>query len=339
MFCSKCAYELPAVAKFCVRCGARTQPSLASEQLLGSFCVNCGKPYDPSHKFCNYCGHLIPHPEIQSEPTALPENVAPPSATTEPKSQSEPIPLISTPTAVGHTQTASALYALFTVLYLAAALSFSCAIFAAAHAFGHNDLGDAATVVLIVSLLATSVLAVSAIRAWRRIVASAELKQRPRRVVIKAVVLALLLFTIFAVAGYTIGQNGAEAAQVTTDLAELQKVRDRVSKARSPNGSATIGWYIQMYKSIEPDVDRLEIILHRLVREYPIYRARFSQNDSSVSDSVSGFNVGIRRMDLLQKQIAVAKRIDGLDATAQMKIWHSEMIPLVDQEDALDKSK
>ena len=94
-----------------------------------------------------------------------------------------------------------------------------------------------------------------------------------------------------------------------------------------------------MYKSIEPDVDRLEIILHRLVREYPIYKAKFSQNDSSVSDSVSGFNVGIRRMDLLQKQIAVAKRIDGLDATAQMKIWHSEMIPLAAQEDALDKSK
>ena len=339
MFCSKCAYELPAVAKFCVRCGARTQPSLASEQLLGSFCVNCGKPYDPSHKFCNYCGHLIPRPEIQSEPTALPENVGPLSATTEPKSQSEPIPLISTPTAVGHTQTASAPYALFTVLYLAAALSFSCAIFTVAHALGHNSLGDAATVFLIISFLTACLLALPVIRTWRRIVATAELKQRPRRVVIKAAVLALVVFSIFASAGYTIGQNGAEAAQVISDLAELQTIGNRVSKSRSPNGTPTIAWYIQMYKSIEPDVDRLEIVLHRLVREYPVYRAKFSQNDTPVADTVSGFNVGIRRMDLLEKQIAVAKRIDGLDATTQVTIWSSEMIPLANQEDALDKSK
>jgi hypothetical protein len=58
-----------------------------------------------------------------------------------------------------------------------------------------------------------------------------------------------------------------------------------------------------------------------------------------VAESIAGFNTGIRRMALLKKQIAVAKRIDGLDQNDQMIIWENEMLPLLKQEDALDKSK
>ena len=60
MFCRNCACELPAVAKFCIRCGSlvATPTSVSATQRL--FCVNCGEPYDPSYKFCNYCGHPLP---------------------------------------------------------------------------------------------------------------------------------------------------------------------------------------------------------------------------------------------------------------------------------------
>jgi hypothetical protein len=88
MFCSNCACELPAIAKFCVRCGSRvhsppaTPPTLPAHATLGPVCVNCGKPHDPSHQFCNNCGQPLsqgqtqttqppPSPVADSEPAEI----------------------------------------------------------------------------------------------------------------------------------------------------------------------------------------------------------------------------------------------------------------------------
>ena len=150
---------------------------------------------------------------------------------------------------------------------------------------------------------------------------------------------AILFGTISAGVGYVIGQNRAEAANIKADLSEMQDTGDRIYKARTPNGSVTFDWYIQMYKSIEPSVDHLDVVLHRLVNEYPSYGAKFPQNDQAASTVISNFNTGIRRMDLLKKQIDVAKRIEGLDGDVQRLVWRNEMIPLLEQEDALDKTK
>jgi hypothetical protein len=309
-----------------------------NDLLPSSFCVNCGKQYDPSHKFCNYCGHLIPRTEAQRAPSNMPENSDPLS--TVPDDHAElAVRLDSMATILANPQTPSAPYATFTLWYLAFAFASSCAIFTVAHALGYNTFGDAATLFLIASLLAACFFAIPGIRTWRRIIATAEPKQRPGRVVIKAVVLALLLFTIFAVAGYTIGRNDAEATQITADVVEMRSIGARVTEARNQTGLVTIDSFIQMYKSIEPDVNRLEVVLHKLVTEYPSYGSKFTGEYSSVSKTISDFNVGIHRMDLLKKQIAVAKRMDGLDENTQRSIWRSEMLPLLEQEDALDKSK
>ena len=72
MFCHNCACELPTVAKFCVRCGSRVEGPATAHATLGSSCVNCGKPYDPSHEFCNYCGHPVSHAQTQGAPTDPP---------------------------------------------------------------------------------------------------------------------------------------------------------------------------------------------------------------------------------------------------------------------------
>jgi hypothetical protein len=340
MFCSKCACELPSVAKFCVKCGTRTHSPVTAGSLPGSFCVNCGKQYDPSYKFCNFCGQAIPHPETQNQRSDTAETV------------NEPLPQPSTGSALPispmpppiQAQPTRAPYAAFTVWYLAALLSCSCAIFTIACGVGGRSIGDIATVVLIVSLVAACVLVVAEGRTWHRIVAiepanDIALKKRRRRVLVKAIVFAIVFGAISAGVGYVIGQNGAEAAQIKADLSEMQKTGDRISKARTPNGSVTIDWYIQMYKSIEPSVNHLDVVLHRLVNEYPSYGAKFPQKDQTASTVISNFNTGIRRMDLLKKQIDVAKRIEGSDADVQSLVWRTEMIPLFAQEDALDKSK
>ena len=313
MFCPKCACELPAVAKFCVRCGTPTHSPVTADSSPGSFCVNCGKRYDPSYKFCNFCGHPLPHPETENQPSGAPEAVTelppqPPAGLA--------LPILPTPPVV-RAQTTSAPYAAFTVWYLASVLSCSSAIFTIACGVGGKRIGDVATMVLIVSLVVGCILVVAAAKTWHRIVAiepanDVALEKRRRRVLVKAAVFAILFATISAGVGYVIGQNGAEAAQIKADLAEMQDTGDRISKARTPPGSVTFDWYIQMYKSIEPSVDHLDVVLHRLVNEYPSYGAKFPQNDQTASRVVSNFNNGIRRMDLLKKQIDVAKRIERL---------------------------
>jgi hypothetical protein len=47
----------------------------------------------------------------------------------------------------------------------------------------------------------------------------------------------------------------------------------------------------------------------------------------------------IRRSELLKKQIATAKKISELDEYQQAAAWQGDMIPILEEEDALDKSK
>jgi hypothetical protein len=65
MFCPNCSCELPAVAKFCVKCGPRVEVPATTPRMSGSACLNCAKPLDSSDKFCSYCGHEVMHSHSQ----------------------------------------------------------------------------------------------------------------------------------------------------------------------------------------------------------------------------------------------------------------------------------
>jgi hypothetical protein len=220
----------------------------------------------------------------------------------------------------------------------------SCAVFIIGYAFGADSWGDKATICLVASMLTGSAALIACRKMWHRIVAiegvgNFILKRRRRRVLLKAAVFVLVFFGIFGFVGNVIGQNGAEAAQVKSDLLELKILGDRISRSRTPDGPAAIGWYVQMYRAIEPDVNHLDIVLHRLMTEYPSYNAKFPHEDPQTSENTSGFGTGIRRMALLKKQIAVAKKIDEVDQGEQMTMWQMEMHPILEEEEALDKAK
>jgi hypothetical protein len=342
MFCPKCAYELPAVAKFCVRCGSRVEAPATQHPAIGSFCVNCGRPYDSSYKFCNYCGHPVPQPKTQNEPATAAENESVP-----------PMQILDSAAAVSHppeattsraTQKTGSPYAVFTVWYLVSTMLFSCAVFIVAYVFGADSWGNMVMFFLVAVLLAGLASVIACCKVWNRIVANEDdagggFRRRRRRVLLKAIAFVLVFFMISAVVGNIIGQNGVEAAQVNSDLLQVKTLGDRISKSRTPDGSVTISWYIQMYRSIEPDVNHLDAVLRRLAAEYPSYDAKFPHEDSHKSETISGFQTGIRRMALIKKQIAVAKKIDEVDQSDQMTMWQMEMRPVLDEEEALDKSK
>lgn len=75
MYCPNCACELPAIAKFCVRCGAKTgfaaagfgaqpgSPTPVSESNAGgdhAYCGRCGAKSLPGNQFCTKCGNALP---------------------------------------------------------------------------------------------------------------------------------------------------------------------------------------------------------------------------------------------------------------------------------------
>jgi Double zinc ribbon len=340
MFCQKCGCELPAIAKFCSECGSRADlPTAIPEQ--GSFCVNCGKPYDQSYKFCNYCGHLLPDAHFQSkrEPPAR-EPVKEPSSLAQSQQAQPTVTDNSLPSSL---KVWKVPYAAFTLWFLASVGSCSCAFFTAAYAVGRNSFGDITITLFTFSLIATVFLVAAMKRTWNKVVlsessADAGRKWRRNRILIKAAVLAILFLSMSAGVGYVIGLNGAEAAQVLTDFAQMRTLGDRISKARSPNGDQGIPWYIEMYKSIEPDVTSLDVVLHRLTNEYPSYIEKFPDGDTEGPKTMSDLNIGLRRMALLKQQIAVAKTMGGLSPAEQSSIWTSEMYPLLKEEDALDNT-
>jgi hypothetical protein len=235
----------------------------------------------------------------------------------------------------------SAPYATFVSLALLSALFISVVVFNVADGLARS-LWDA-TISTVIATVVAVLLARSARRAWRRVVAvepeaDAMLKRRHRRVLRNSAIIVLLFFTSAAIVGAAIGQNRAEAVQLAADLDRMNTVGDRISKARS-GVEATIPSYVQMYKTIEPDVQELEPTLRRLKTELALYDGKFPAQHEQTSKSIAGMETGLRRMALLKQQIEVSKQIEALDPNQQFAAWKAQMQPLLDSEEALDKAK
>lgn len=79
MKCTKCQFENPEKAKFCIECGNR----------LEFTCPQCSNVNPPGSKFCNKCGHNLAKPAIPSESSPPSEQPDLPSAPPEPAPLSE----------------------------------------------------------------------------------------------------------------------------------------------------------------------------------------------------------------------------------------------------------
>jgi tellurite resistance protein len=94
-----------------------------------------------------------------------------------------------------------------------------------------------------------------------------------------------------------------------------------------------------MYAGIESDVNKYSTALLRLRNELPVYNSKFPNEAAAMQKYSNTIEREIRRSDLLKKQIAAAKQIALLYEYQQGPAWRSEMLPILEAEDALDKSK
>lgn len=300
------------------------------------FCVNCGKPYNPSDNFCNHCGHPLSSSVGQSGASAVDEAIAAQPlvdvTTTETHIQS------AAPASPSNQHQETAPYATFVLRLLSSSLLISLAIFNVADGLARNRWG--ATVSTAVAMLAAILLARSAQKTWRRVIAAEpktgpNLKRRHRNVLATGVVIVVLFFVVSAIVGTAIGQNRAEAAQLNADLEQMAALGDRIRKSRSAV-EPTISSYVQMYKAIEPDVQDFESNLRRLRTELDVYDAKFPGQHQETSKTIVGVETELRRVELLKQQIAVAKQLEVLDPRQQWAVWQSQMQPLLAREEALD---
>ncbi len=337
------------------------------------FCVNCGKACEQSYKFCNHCGYLLPSNVGQSAVEGAPGQLvlraaasvdAPPETAafqagllrSHRTLQCPKCGLISregsircdcgfsfAPTAVEQQAEAapplkSAPYATFVLLVLGSAFFISVVVFNVAGGLARNHWE--ATVSTAVAAVAAILLARSAWSAWHRVVAvepetDAMLKNRHRRVLRNSTIILLLFFSSAAIIGAAIGRSGAEAVQLAADQERIATVGERVSKARGAV-EATIPSYVQMYKTIEPDVLVLEPVFRRLKTELTVYDGKFPAQHEQTSKSLAGVEVALRRIALVKQQIDVAKEIEALDPNQQFPTWKTQMQPLLDSEKTLD---
>jgi zinc-ribbon domain len=170
------------------------------------FCINCGKPYEPSHKFCNYCGYPVPQSGEPQEDDRAAEPIvaaATPEAIAEvPGSRGPELPTV---TSAPMPAVECAPYARFVSLVLAFVLLISVLAFNIAEAFVRNRWEN--TILSVVVLLGASLLARSANAAWRRVGAAepeadVTLKRRHRRVLRNSVIISLLFLASAAVVSF-----------------------------------------------------------------------------------------------------------------------------------------
>jgi hypothetical protein len=235
---------------------------------------------------------------------------------------------------------ASAPYARFTVQSLIFCLCTSVGVFAFFDALARNT---TAFVVEAVSIVLSLFMGWIVWKTWKNILKSEsqnelKFKHRVRNALVTSLVFFFLYLGLAALLGSIIGQNRAEAAQFNFDIENQKELAARITKARSAV-SDTIPSYLAMYAGIESDVNKYSTALLRLRNELPVYNSKFPNEAAAMQKYSNTIEREIRRSDLLKKQIAAAKQIALLYEYQQGPAWRSEMLPILEAEDALDKSK
>lgn len=454
MFCPNCACELPAVAKFCVKCGSRIKapPNVRLASVI--FCMNCAKPLELSDKFCSACGQKVMRPadiqetsseggkkniEKQAEhysrqsnddlvrlsaefsdltetaqralvgemakrglrptvpipeppitdasasrrsdrdeslswdyekmsdeelqqlctaykrlqkqiPDSLRDELAVRASGVQAVSMPSPAPtqvgpqpttvaqaMPETTQASTSVNSKSAPYAKFVVQLLLACLSASVGIFAFFDASARNSSA------LAVEALSGVLAIVFGWLSWMtyKVIADSESKSEPgrsRKALVTSLVLILLYLGLAALLGSLIGENRAEAIQLNSDIEHQKELADRITKARNAV-SDSIQSYLDVYAEIDSDVKDYSSTLLRLRQEVSLYNGKFPQQAASMRSYANTIEKEIRRSDLLKRQVASAKHIASLDAYQRVVAWRSDMVPILEEEDALDKSK
>ncbi len=191
----------------------------------------------------------------------------------------------------------------------------------------------------LIGLIATG-LSFASRRMWARNVApliSLETSTRNmRRITTTTTTIGILLICTAILLGWLIGISRKQLRALDVDLAKYAAIGENISQARNKAGD-TIADYVRMYEMIEPDVVALQTCNSRLILELGDYDKEFPEYHAQTARSMENVTITQRRMALLTKEIAVAKRVKTMEPEEQRAVWLGELVPIAQEEDKLDK--
>jgi hypothetical protein len=145
-----------------------------------------------------------------------------------------------------------------------------------------------------------------------------------------------VLFTIIASAvGFGIGTSGNETHRLLSDEDQYTEIGKRISDQRN-SAARTVPAQIAMYDRLEPDVRAFASICSALHAELAVLDGKYPSQHQTTEASLHNIDNGTKRADLLLQEIEVARRIASLEQDQQWTVWKSDMLPLLDQENALN---
>jgi hypothetical protein len=229
-------------------------------------------------------------------------------------------------------------YAQFVILSICSSLVASVVSFTIANGEARGEWNSVPlTVIATVACLLFLNAAIKSASRLRQI-GGANVLLRRKKLIYRNISFACLFIGTAAAVGYGIGTSGAETNHLLSDIDQMTQIGDQISKARTA-AARTVPAQVEMYKSVEPDVEQLSSVLGRLGEEYAIYDRKFPAQHESIGKAIQSVQTAAMRMDLIRQQIAVAKLIENLDADAQLRMWEARMQPILDRENALDSAK
>jgi hypothetical protein len=373
MFCANCACELPAVAKFCVRCGSTVGPSTGSaltpvaappvSEPVGTTsvrCSKCGSQNPSDYSFCTTCGTALRPtgspvfvsstvtafgtavPRAKNETTGLFCNHCGTENSEYAKfcfSCGQPQVVASTDAAVHKEPLPPTPYSSFVLRLLVGLFLLAAAVFDFCQLALQRAPHPQFVRPLLTTAFALGILFVAK-QSWAVVLSREQptdrkLHKKHRRTIKYSVLIGILFILGAILFGWLIGKDRQQLQALEKDLAEYASIGGRISRARE-NPGKTIPDYVQMYISIESDVTTLAGTTSRLIRELGEYDADFPEFHAQTQRSTKNVSDTQRRMLLLGKQIAVAKKLKVVEDPEQRSIWISEMQPILEQEEQLD---
>ena len=154
------------------------------------------------------------------------------------------------------------------------------------------------------------------------------------RLLKQSIVFGVLFTIISSGVGYGIGTSGSETHRLLTDQDRYAAIGKRISDQRN-SGGATVPTQIAMYDRLEPDVRDFARICATLHAELTVFDGKYPGQHQTTEASLHNIDNGAKRAALLLQEIEVARRIASLEGAQQWTVWKSDMLPLLDQEDAL----
>ena len=347
MYCPNCASDLPSVAKFCVKCGFRVDmyAGQATSPPQRLFCKDCGYPNESSGRFCSRCGRALldnvtgTFPQVESSAAENPISERSGASDFSPDRQAafegHSVAAFVSAASEPHLPASFFKYLLVVIGCMFSVASVALLVAdAMAREHWENPLVLAGAGVVAITFFTGFVSFDKRLRAEGEL--DGVVRFRRRRILVNAIIFAVIFFTSSSAIGYEIGVSGSETSQLIADLGMMRTVGDRISASRD-SAARTIPAQIQMYESIDSDVQQFASVTDRLQSEIQTYDLKYPAQHVTTEDLIRSIKIASERAVLLQRQVNLARQLQSLSDDAQWSIWKEQMQPLLDQENSLSQ--